>query len=107
MMRQFRGDNNYVVAFQEPGIADAVLAENTEKAFRIFYSKGRLSAEEFAALPEDAPERRFELLEMIKEPQAEPAPGIIIAETSSIARITSSIGISIRANFSMPLPIPR
>ena len=32
-LRRFRGDNNYVVAFQEPGVADKILAANTEKAF--------------------------------------------------------------------------
>ena len=79
-MRQLRGDNNYVVAFQKPGVADALLADNTEKAFRLFYRAGRLSAEAFAALPEDAPARRFELLEMIKQPLPEPSPGIIISE---------------------------
>ena len=68
MLRRLRGENNYVVSFQEPYQADEVLAADVDKAFRFFYRKGRLSAEDFAALPADAPERNFELLEALKEP---------------------------------------
>ena len=66
MLRRMRGDNNYVVAFQEPGKADAALAKNVEKTFRLFFRKGRMTAEEFAKLPADSPARKFELLSMLE-----------------------------------------
>jgi pimeloyl-ACP methyl ester carboxylesterase len=66
MLRRMRGENNYVVAFQEPGVADEALARNVEKTFRLFFRKGGMTAEEFAKLPADSPARRFELLSMLE-----------------------------------------
>jgi pimeloyl-ACP methyl ester carboxylesterase len=66
MLRKMRGDNNYVVAFQQPGVADQALAKNVEKTFRLFFRKGRMTAEEFAKLPADSPARKFELLSMLE-----------------------------------------
>src|SRR5687768_9683050 len=43
LLRKARGDKNYVVAFQEPGVADALLRSNVEKVFRLFFSAGRIS----------------------------------------------------------------
>ncbi len=80
MLRQARGEANYVVAFQEPGVADALLAENVDNVFRLFYRKNRLTAEEFAALPADAPERRFELLAAIENAEIDPNAELIITE---------------------------
>ncbi len=68
MLRRMRGENNYVVSFQEPYTADEILAADVDKAFRFFYRAERMTAEEFAALPEDAPERKFEFLEALKQP---------------------------------------
>lgn len=68
LIRNMRGENNYIVAFQEPGVADAALAKNTRKTFEAFLRKGgMMNAEEFAKLPADAPERNFELLSMIQQ----------------------------------------
>ena len=67
LMKQMRGENNYIVAFQEPGVADAALAKNTRKTFEAFLRKGGvMDAEAFAKLPADAPERNFELLSMLE-----------------------------------------
>ena len=69
MLRSFRGDDNYIVAFQEPGVADKALAADVRKTFTLFMRRGGLfNAEEFAKLPADAPERKFELLKMLKAP---------------------------------------
>jgi pimeloyl-ACP methyl ester carboxylesterase len=62
MLRRARGENNYVVAFQEPGKADQILAQDVEKTFRLFFRATRMTAEQFAALPADSPARKFELL---------------------------------------------
>ena len=67
LLRQLRGENNYIVAFQEEGKAEAVLERDLERTFRLLFRRRSMSAEEFAALPEDAPERNFELLEMLRE----------------------------------------
>lgn len=80
MMRQARGESNYVVAFQEPGTADQLLADNVESVFRLFYRKDRLTAEQFAALPADAPERRFELLAAIENAEIDRSSSLIISE---------------------------
>ncbi len=67
-LRKARGEKNYVVSFQEPGVADEILAADVDKAFRFFYRKERMTAEEFAALPPDDPARKFELLETLQQP---------------------------------------
>jgi pimeloyl-ACP methyl ester carboxylesterase len=72
MLRKARGENNYVVAFQTPGVADQALGSNVEKAFRLFFRAERMSAEQFAQLPADSPARKFELLSML---QADLPPG--------------------------------
>jgi pimeloyl-ACP methyl ester carboxylesterase len=67
MLRKFRGDDNYVVAFQEPGVADKILAADVRKTFRLFMRRGGLfDAETFAKLPADAPQRKFQLLKMLE-----------------------------------------
>ena len=66
MIRAMRGEKNYIVMFQEPGVADALLAEDVRKTFTLFMRKNGVTAEEFAKLPPDAPERNFELTEMLK-----------------------------------------
>ncbi len=68
MLKQMRGENNYIVAFQEPGVADKILGDNTEKAFRMFMRAGGTTAEEFAKLPADSPARNFEILTAIQGP---------------------------------------
>jgi pimeloyl-ACP methyl ester carboxylesterase len=69
LLRQLRGDDNYIVAFQEPGTADRVLAADVRKTFTLLMRRGGLfNAKEFARLPADAPERKFELLKMLEAP---------------------------------------
>jgi pimeloyl-ACP methyl ester carboxylesterase len=69
LLRQFRGKDNYVVKFQEPGVADQALAADVEKTFRLLMRRGGLmNAKEFARLPPDAPERKFQLLKMLEQP---------------------------------------
>lgn len=69
-LRAARGENNYIVAFQQPGVADAVLAKDVRKTFTaLLRTGGIMDAEAFAKLPPDAPERRFELLTMLQSDQ--------------------------------------
>jgi len=69
MLRQFRGPDNYMVKFQEPGVADRALAADVRKTFQLFMRRGGLfNAEKFAKLPPDAPERKFQLLIMLEQP---------------------------------------
>jgi len=68
-LRQFRGSDNYMVKFQEPGLADKALAADVRKTFQLFMRRGGLfNAQEFAKLPADAPERKFQLLKMLEQP---------------------------------------
>jgi len=64
-LKAMRGENNYVVFFQKPGIADAVLAKDVGKTFRFFMRKGAVKADEFAKLPQEA--KNFELVKAIQE----------------------------------------
>jgi pimeloyl-ACP methyl ester carboxylesterase len=53
-LRAFRGDDNYVVVFQQPGVADAILAKDVGKTFRFFMRRSMVTAEVFAKLPKEA-----------------------------------------------------
>jgi pimeloyl-ACP methyl ester carboxylesterase len=69
MLRLARGPDNYVVKFQEPGTADAALAADVKKTFQLLMRHGGLfNAKEFAKLAPDAPEKKFQLLTMLKRP---------------------------------------
>jgi pimeloyl-ACP methyl ester carboxylesterase len=69
LLRQFRGKDNYVVKFQEPGVADRALAADVKKTFLLLMRHGGLmNAKEFAKLPPDAPERKFQLLKLLEQP---------------------------------------
>jgi pimeloyl-ACP methyl ester carboxylesterase len=69
VLRQFRGPDNYMVKFQEPGVADKALAADVRKTFQLLMRRGGLfNAQEFAKLPPDAPERKFQLLKMLEQP---------------------------------------
>lgn len=77
MLRAARGEDNYVVAFQEPGVADAALAKDVRKTFELMMRKSNLwDAEKFAELPADAPERKFEMLKMLEV--ADDLPGKLV-----------------------------
>ena len=69
LLRQFRGKDNYVVKFQEPGVADQALAADVRKTFQLLMRRGGLmNAQAFAKLPADAPEKKFQLLKMLEQP---------------------------------------
>ena len=38
-LKAMRGENNYIVFFQKPGVADAMLAKDVGKTFRFFMRK--------------------------------------------------------------------
>jgi len=46
------GEDMYIVFFQKPGVADAILAKDVGRAFRFFMRKGT-TAEEFAKRPQE------------------------------------------------------
>lgn len=69
ILRQMRGEDNYIVAFQKPEYADEVFARDVDKVFEMLMRRGGLfDAETFAKLPADAPERKFQLLKMLDGP---------------------------------------
>ena len=63
-LKALRGENNYVVFFQKPGVADAVLAKDVAKTFRFFMRKNLVKASEFAQLPPEL--KNFELVHAIE-----------------------------------------
>ena len=69
------GEKNYVVAFQEPGVAEAILERNVRRTFQVLMRRGAMTREQFERLPADAPQRRFELLEALQLPDDAPLPG--------------------------------
>ncbi len=69
ILRQTRGDDNYMVAFQQPGVADKLLAQDVRKTFTMFMRRGGMfTAKTFAKLSPDAPERKFQLLKLLEAP---------------------------------------
>src|SRR5689334_6526392 len=53
-MRAMRGDNNYIVFFQKPGEADAILAQDVGKSCRFFMRKNTVTAKEFESALQEA-----------------------------------------------------
>lgn len=65
--------NYYVMTFQEPGRAEAVLEADVRKTFDFIFSRGGIwDRETFAQLPENSAERQMDLLSML---QRENPPG--------------------------------
>jgi len=64
-LRAMRGDNNYVVYFQKPGLADAALAKDVGKTFRFFMRKNVATAKEFEHAPQQA--KNFELVHALEQ----------------------------------------
>ena len=64
-LRAMRGDNNYVVYFQKPGLADAALAKDVGKTFRFFMRKNVATAKEFEHAPQAA--KNFELVHALEQ----------------------------------------
>lgn len=67
-LKALRGENNYVVFFQKPGVADATLAKDVGKTFRFFMRRGMVKASEFASLPQEM--KNFELVKAIQDDEA-------------------------------------
>lgn len=67
-MRAVYGENMYIVFFQKPGEADAILAKDVGKTFRFFMRKNSMTAEEFAKRPQS--ERNLELVSALQSDEA-------------------------------------
>ena len=67
-LKALRGENNYVVFFQKPGIADEILGRDVAKTFRFFMRRGAVTAKEFASLPQEM--KNFELVRAIQEDES-------------------------------------
>lgn len=62
-MRAVFGENMYIVFFQKPGVADALLAKDVGKTFRFFMRKGGVTQAEYAKLPQS--QRNLELVQAL------------------------------------------
>jgi pimeloyl-ACP methyl ester carboxylesterase len=67
-MRALYGENMYIVFFQQPGVADALLAKDTGKTFRFFMRKGGATADEYAKLPKE--QRNLELVHALQSDES-------------------------------------
>jgi pimeloyl-ACP methyl ester carboxylesterase len=67
-LRAMRGENNYVVFFQKPGVADEVLARDVGKTFRFFMRRGMMTAKDFDSLPKEM--KNFELVGAIQQDES-------------------------------------
>ena len=63
-MRTMFGEDMYIVYFQKPGVADAVLAKDVGKSFRFFMRKSGMKATEYAKLP--AEQRNLALVKALE-----------------------------------------
>ncbi len=90
ILRRTRGEDNYVVAFQEPYRAEEALEADTEKSFRTFMRRGAWDAEAFNKLPADAPERKFQLLEIIRHGTADDLRGELLLTEEELAHFVDT-----------------
>ena len=67
-LKALRGENNYIVFFQKPGVADAILAKDVARSFRFFMRKNAVTAREFAQLPQEM--KNFELVHALEQPES-------------------------------------
>ena len=67
-MRAVYGENMYIVYFQKPGEADAILAKDVGKSFRFFMRKNTGTAEEYAKRPQS--ERNLELVHALQSDES-------------------------------------
>ena len=78
-MRAVYGENMYIVYFQKPGEADALLAKDVGKTFRFFMRKNGTTAAEYAKLPPE--QRRLELVQALQTDESQwPGEGLLNAE---------------------------
>jgi pimeloyl-ACP methyl ester carboxylesterase len=64
LMRMRFGEDMYIVFFQKPGVADAILDADVDKVFRFLMRRSAITQAEFAALPEEA--RSFGLIQSLQ-----------------------------------------
>lgn len=75
------GEDMYIVYFQEPGKAEALIEPQLETFFRRIFRKGGMTQEEFAALPREMKTFSFErMLELPEEQVARGEPLLTDAE---------------------------
>ncbi len=67
-MKALYGEDMYIVYFQKPGEADAVLAKDVGRVFRFFMRKNGITAEAFAQMPEEL--KRFALVQALQMDEA-------------------------------------
>ena len=65
LMRMRFGEDMYIVFFQQPGVADALLDADVDKVFRFFMRTSATTQAEFAALPED--QKNFGMVRSLAE----------------------------------------
>ena len=80
-MRAAYGDDMYIVYFQKPGEADAILAKDVGKSFRFFMRKNSATAEEYAKRP--ASERRLELVKALQSDESK-WPGEVLLTSEEL-----------------------
>jgi pimeloyl-ACP methyl ester carboxylesterase len=68
MMRAVFGEDMYIVFFQQPGVADAILAKDVGKSFRFFMRKSGMKAADYAKLP--AEQRNLALVKALETDEA-------------------------------------
>jgi len=81
LMRAAYGENMYIVYFQKPGVADAILAKDVAKSFRFFMCKNGISAAEYAKLPKEA--RRLELVRALQQDESGWAGETLLTEAEA------------------------
>lgn len=82
LFRAAYGENMYIVYFQRPGVADAVLAKNVGKTFRFFMRKNLMTAENYAKLPKE--ERNLELVHALQSDESK-WPGEVLLNDKELA----------------------
>ncbi|HEY2445579.1 MAG TPA: alpha/beta hydrolase [Rhizomicrobium sp.] len=68
-MRARFGDNMYMVFFQKPGAADAIMAADVGKAFRFFMRRNVVTAADYAKRPQE--ERNLELVAALQSDESQ------------------------------------
>ena len=63
-MRAMFGENMYIVFFQKPGVADALMAKDVDKTMRYFLRKNVVTAAEFSKMPKEM--RNLELVHALE-----------------------------------------
>jgi len=103
-MKALYGEDMYIVYFQKPGEADAVLAKDVGKVFRFFMRKNGMTAEAFAQMPEEL--KRFALLKALEMDEALWPGELLLTEpemqyfVESFSRTGFTGGINWYRNFS-------